>query len=469
MSKVVISFLGTGGYQDQTTMARSEYRVADYQIDSSEIYTTEFVSDALMKHYKADKIICIGTLKSMWDVMYDKFIEHKTDKIWEDIYNSVHHKWNSKTEIEEANFVNEAFAGSRVRPVFVKYGMNAEENEYNVVQILKIDKFLEDGDQLYVDITHGFRSLPLILTNVLNYLSKHSRKNIQLEQISYGMFEVSGEYNGITPIVDLNIIKDLQQTVKAAHEFKEYGEGYIYSKILKSKSDRILFKEYCENMSLNNISGIKSNIARIKGIKSENLSGLQQLVIPESIENLKQRFSDKLSASQFEFELALQMYENKKVGYSFVSLCESIVTKVCESYGFDAGKYHHREVAKATLSNNGLGKSKKKLLGLYKTESRDNAKKDINALLEAITERQSIQIRDLYSEISKIRNSTAHLIRLTIPNKSFYNRLNKYINVKEVYGTFENATKSNGKTVKTSDIIFLLEKEYFPAVKSFVY
>lgn len=469
MGKVVISFLGTGGYQDKTTMARSEYRVADYQVDDSEIYSTEFVSDALMKHYKADKIICIGTMKSMWDVMYDKFVKDKTDEVWESIYQSVHYKWNSKTNIEEAGVIKDAFERSCVHPVFVKYGLSNEENEYNVAQILSIDKLLDDGDKLYVDITHGFRSLPLILTNVVNYLSRHSNKNIHLEQISYGMLEVSGENKGITPIIDLNIVKDLQQTVKAAHEFKEYGEGYIYSEILKSKSDRVLFKEYSENMSLNNISAIKSNISRIKGIKSENLSSLQQLVIPESIEDLKKRFSNKLSASQFEFELAVQMYENKKVGYSFVSLCESIVSEVCVRYGFEVGKYHHREVAKAALSNNSLSKSKKRLLGIYLNENRDNAKDDINELLDAVSERQSIGIRELYSEISKIRNSTAHLIRLTIPNKSFYNRLNKYVNVKEVYGTFNAASSSIGKTVRTSDIINLLEKEYMPDVKSFVY
>ena len=88
MARVIISFLGTGGYADRTKKSRGKYRSANYSFDKgkeSTIYESEFVSEALYKHYNADRIIYIGTLKSMWEVVYDNssFNGYAKDEEWE--------------------------------------------------------------------------------------------------------------------------------------------------------------------------------------------------------------------------------------------------------------------------------------------------------------------------------------------------------------------------------------------------
>ncbi len=49
---------------------------------------------------------------------------------------------------------------------------------------------LQDGDHLYLDITHAFRSLPLLATVVVNYAK--IIKNIQVKAIDYGAMEAVG-------------------------------------------------------------------------------------------------------------------------------------------------------------------------------------------------------------------------------------------------------------------------------------
>ena len=64
MAKIIISFLGTGGYTEKHFEARGEYHETDYTIDEKE-FSEKFVASALLKHHNADKIIFIGTLAMM--------------------------------------------------------------------------------------------------------------------------------------------------------------------------------------------------------------------------------------------------------------------------------------------------------------------------------------------------------------------------------------------------------------------
>ena len=88
MAKIIISFIGTGGYLDGTNKSKGEYRKTLYSIDNSK-YETEFIASALMEHHSADKIIYIGTLKAMWDVVYDSYTENPSSEIWERLDNEL--------------------------------------------------------------------------------------------------------------------------------------------------------------------------------------------------------------------------------------------------------------------------------------------------------------------------------------------------------------------------------------------
>ena len=74
MSKVLISFLGTSQKQENR-----KYRTADYKFNDGETITTSFIADAIRKHYKVDKLILIGTVKSMWEEVYETFCGEEVD------------------------------------------------------------------------------------------------------------------------------------------------------------------------------------------------------------------------------------------------------------------------------------------------------------------------------------------------------------------------------------------------------
>ena len=70
------------------------------------------------------------------------------------------------------------------------------ESVYNV---------LKDGDEVYFDITHAFRSIPMLVMVLINYAK--FLKNIKVKSITYGNWEARDSEN-FAPIMDLITFSD---------------------------------------------------------------------------------------------------------------------------------------------------------------------------------------------------------------------------------------------------------------------
>jgi len=427
MAKIIISFIGTGGYADGSNKSRGEYRQTLYSIDNRK-YETEFIATALMEHHSADKIIYIGTLKAMWDVVYDSYTDNPSSEIWEELSNTIDQA-NHNTDIKKGDYIKEVFKKSKIAPIIIKYGLNNQEHQFNIQQLFEIENHIQSGDQLYLDITHGFRSLPLILTNVLNFIVDHIKKNISVVDITYGMHEVSNELDGISPIVSLGILKDLNNSIKASHEFIEYGNAYLFSKILseikESKSASVLLKDFSNTKSLNHIYNLKQSIIKLKGIQLNNLTPLQSLTIPKTIKSFIDLFKNAKDDSHFQFEIAVWNLKNHSYGYAAIGLSESIVSKVCECLNLDSKDEFSRSLAKKVFNKEKQNKVEKELKKYLKLKGRKDLIDEIPIILK---KRASFSgYVNLFKKINKIRIIVAHAIEHPYSVDQLLNNLNSSI------------------------------------------
>ncbi|MBN2799526.1 MAG: TIGR02221 family CRISPR-associated protein [Deltaproteobacteria bacterium] len=90
-----------------------------------------------------------------------------------------------------------------------------------------IEEHVHTGDTLYVDVTHGYRSLSIVLLTALDYL--RLAKGVQVEQVSYGAYEARQEGTNIAPTFDLTPFFVLQQWTGAlvlleAGDFRALGQ-----------------------------------------------------------------------------------------------------------------------------------------------------------------------------------------------------------------------------------------------------
>ena len=413
MAKILISFLGTGRINKEGKSKR-EYEKAKYEIDG-QLYEETFVTKALDTHYNIDKVFYIGTLKSMWEEVYRSYRD--VENLDEDVYFQLADEIDSfdeRSDVENNNqMIKDVFKSQdKILPIIIKYGLDKNELNYNIAEIIKIEEAINNGDEIYLDITHGFRSLPLIVMNVLNYLSDVSIKNFTIKGISYGMFEAKKD--DITPVVDLDIVTELHENIKAAHEFNHYGNAYLFSDLVSEncKSMSKILKEFSDSKSLNHIYDLKNKINQFNSFKKEyeNLSPIQKITIPKTIDNFVKRFNQNDSDSKFQYQLANWMFDNKQYGFASIVIIECLVTKVCELNRLDSSNKSHRDLSKNIIVLAGRSKDKQSK-GVLQLKNRDFIKEEEISLLKTALDNPVYQnFQSVWGQANSIRKSVSHAI-----------------------------------------------------------
>jgi len=127
-----------------------------------------------------------------------------------------------------------------IRPVRIKDGKNSEE----VWQIFDvIAKVVPENAQLYIDITHGLRHLPMLLVMAAAYL--RAAKNVTIRSISYGAFELGKrDPNDERIVVECDVFEllpfvELFDWASAAKMFQETGNASQLAYLLRSTGERL--------------------------------------------------------------------------------------------------------------------------------------------------------------------------------------------------------------------------------------
>ncbi len=356
MSKVLISFLGTGS-QTNGSYRKAEYRITSPTDNATQmVYETSFVADALATHYGVDKIILIGTVKSMWDEVYYSFCTRNKVNVDREYYEHLFDtcqeaKYDSELELPDIERL-EAALGKGSHVVLVRYGLNEEELNFNIAQVLSVEQYLYSGDELIVDITHSFRSLPMLLMNTLIYLKNVSKKKINISHITYGMLDITREL-GYTPVIDLKKVMDVNEWISASYSFMEFGNAYKIAGLLEadnSKSQANVLRDFSDVKNLNDIQAIENQVQRLKSVAK--LLPIAEITVRPVINNITQALSNAGSHSEFQFRLAYWHYSIHNYASAYITLVEAIITYVCEQEALDYSNKDQRDNAKDTLMKN---------------------------------------------------------------------------------------------------------------------
>ena len=373
--KVLLSFLGTGipettnGYRPMR-----KYRQANYKIDGTTHYDIPFMSAALKEHYEADQILMIGTVHSMWEEVYRWFHDRNSKTKVEDsdetydIYDEIgtycekaDHKADLYIPYHEKI---EAEIGGKV--ILIKYGITEEEIRENITRILSLQQYLNNGDELIVDITHSFRSLPIFIMNLLIYLKNVSSKNITISHIHYGMIEVRSELGGYAPVVDLKAMMDVQEWITGAYAFSEFGNAYKISKLLEKHSEDTnatsaapILRDFSDAMNLNYLYSMQGVTQKLMGIREKSyVSDFANQIISPVVKDFVTTFDVSQSLlypqSIFQLKLADWQFKHKKYGQAYLTSHDALITYVCEKNEWMWTNFEHHGNAKKLLMGNSV-------------------------------------------------------------------------------------------------------------------
>jgi len=439
--KVFLSFLGTGNYTE-----------CNYTRDSLISANKKFVQEALLELYCKD-----------WTAD-DKafiFITEEAEKI-----NWIGNDCNGlQSKIEKMNLDLEIIPVPI--PTGSKKNYTKEEIERDIWGIFtEVVKRLNNDDNLYLDITHAFRFIPMLGLVILNY--SKLLYNTTIEKIFYGAFEVLGNPKDVeniliekrnAPIVELTDFSLLQDWSLATSDFIKYGysERVIsltrtYAKKLKGNEKQITekFAKLLERITkiFTTLRGRKLVIARdfieLQG-KTEELSKISKLPVLKSLLDL---IKNKLSSFVADdilngFRAIDWTFEHQLIQQSYTLLQEMIKTCLCHiwknKYGFDYTNKKNRELISSVI---GLKDTElEKQPDLWRGDLGDNKTIGEQVMKETLVN----ELSKVFKELTGLRNSMNHGgFTDTNDELMFYEKFPKYyeiiLNILSKYGIVYNSS-----------------------------
>lgn len=207
--KVFISFLGT-----------SNYGLCDYQRDGVSYGTSRFIQEVTLNYLMS---------RENWDETSSAFILMTADselKNWNDSY------YKDRTTGEPlfglATCLDQMHLPFPVYPVTQLPVGNNESEIWDIFQRV-FGECIREEDELYFDITHGYRYLPTLIVVLGNYAK--FLKNVSVKSITYGNYEISNHGQNPGLLVDLLPLSALQDWTNAAGQFIKTGDASPLNRI----------------------------------------------------------------------------------------------------------------------------------------------------------------------------------------------------------------------------------------------
>ena len=248
MAKAFISFLGTGNYTD-----------CMYTLDQQCGDPVKYVQEDIIRRFCSDwrsqdeiRIFTTDDAKSKnWD--NDGHIDFKTKQILPNM--GLGHRLNNM----------------KITATLQRYNIpmgNSEDEIWEIFQI--VFDALNEGDEIIFDITHGFRSIPMLFMTLIGYA--RMLKNITVSGIYYGAFEVLGHpsevskmpmEDRIAPIFDLTSFEQLIEWTEATQSFVKNGSAHGLKQLAGGRIKPILKETQGQDHVASAIRDIVNGIDRI--------------------------------------------------------------------------------------------------------------------------------------------------------------------------------------------------------------
>ena len=405
--KVFISILGTGPYSECT-----------YSHNGEPVLTSRYIQLATLK-YLTEK--CAAD-KNAW-TEDDAAIFFLTTKSNDDQW--VIGKARVGKETVDKTGLRDELATFKfpfqIHDIHIPDGKDVEEI-WEIFDI--IFKQIQENEELYFDITHAFRYLPMLLTVLINY-SKFL-KSATVKSITYGNFMAQEE---LKPIMDLTSISMLQDWTFAAGQYLDSGNVKKLVEMCKTSYPEFAEKletaisdfHTCRGISIiesNNIGDIKS---QMEEMDTSNIPPLKYVF--NKIKGDFAKFAGEQNV-QNGYEAAKWCFKNQLYQQAITILIETVITDICVSEKLDWQVRKNRDTASNALFIVAMSIPEKGWKVVTDTKDSDKYKAEYLLLAEEETE-ESMQ--QLESVDENIKYKSKYLKELTL-----YRQLVKSQRVKEL-------------------------------------
>lgn len=346
--KKYISFLGT-----------TEYIECIYTYGGKEATPSRFVQTAIYEHFSEAGDEC-------------EFIVFVTDT-------SRARNWEDSIDREGNPLEGLASAFQRIAPDVHMKVIEISDNHDEQSNWEIFDKLIQeigDQDEIYFDITHGYRSFPMLALIVLNYV--RFIKQARIGKIVYGQFEQLGPAYLVkelkmeerkAPILDFTNMLSLLDWTNGVDAFLRNGDTSLIRELSQSERRELFLNsgnvttemkkeaalldkfakqldvvsqsfETCRGQTINKeIRLMKDMIQEIKNEKAEQIKPLVPLV--GEVEKKFDGFGDNFTMDTF--AIIDWCIDNHLIQQGYTFLQENVITLILRACGLDEIERENRE------------------------------------------------------------------------------------------------------------------------------
>ena len=400
-----------------TVLGTSAYLVVNYD----NYKNCRYIQEAIVRKrwdegIDIDEVIVIGTSKSK-EYHWKKLTKNERDTKADNINNcSLKEKLNELSN--EKNF----------KFNFIEISEGFTENEvWETFQ--KIDQEIDENDNIYLDITHGFRYMPILFIGLLNYLKVV--KNVKLEKIEYGMFEKLGYANQVmeleledrnAEIMELTYFDKLIELSYGMDTFLATGNPTRLTKELDGKMTELQKKYKGKNKHVTSVRGIIKNIdefhkdttlcrgesvnedvqkilAKLDNLKKEENKEIELKVVEKLIEKIDILFCNFSDDEFSNLKELLNYYcEKEMVQQGFTLLNEMIISFIIKKYKSDVTNLNEKAIVKERMRVS-------KIMGLAVANEKNIEQSDVVLFDKLVQEKELLEIS---RNIGQHRNDINH-------------------------------------------------------------
>ncbi len=407
----------------------SEYELSQQDLDGHVEYTESSYSFHVIlnelekkESNKADFLILVGTQESSWANLYDYFFSKQYVKTLnspetsmqkeKDVLEVSIQKDNEKRDAMEASvqkdggtgnilealikrdgeggivniyevkglleqFLTECLNGTIVKILIQRNGITPSESENNFNLLLDMLSatlnFKENGEcatdqkaNLHLDISNGFRSLPVYVFLAANYIAQIQSKEEPIRIFMYyGMFEkklalengrfVSSYKGEFVPYVDMSDAADIIQWTDAIAEFYNSGSVIQILKILNSNSkwadiringgkDTITsaLRKFNYAININNLKLLDQTthmLAQMRWNLDDSFPQYAKMLLEYISDDFHERFNSRSRNSpkygMLSIKIAEWFLDQQRIGDAVIALQEGMITYVMEKFPLD--------------------------------------------------------------------------------------------------------------------------------------
>jgi CRISPR-associated Csx2 family protein len=332
----LISFLGRTR-KDNT----SGYQRAIYLFDDGRRYTTPFFGSTLVERLQPQRTLLLGTAGSMWDVL-DIDVESAE---WAELGEATERRQVTQALLDRAApRARAALPGAEL--VLIPYC----DDETQQMELLgELAARVGEGERVVLDITHGFRHLPMLALVAARYLA-HVRK-ARVSEIYYGALEMT--HDGVTPVVRLDGLLRMLDWIEAFAAHDASGNYGVFAPLLArdgmqaSSADALERAAHLERIT-NSTKAREIVLPMLTEI--ESLAGATQLFAPQLAHRLS--WSRRPSRDTRERALFDAYLERRDFLRAAIYLQESAISAACNRLGIDSSEHASRDQARETLRDN---------------------------------------------------------------------------------------------------------------------